>query len=772
MADVGPNPAIQNMRKRPSSEKSLRDFYYILFRHKRKIVGIFSIVVLTTLVGTLLMPDVYLSSAKLMVRLGRENVTLDPTATTGQVLAIGQERENEINSELEILNSRELAERVVEEIGAHNILSASNEPPGPDDSLLKKLRHSLRTVFGLPMIALSRLGAAPAPPTPDQQIRERDQAVRRLIRDLKVEAMKKSSILSVSYVSENPNIAREVVAKLIHCYQEKHINAHRTSGSYQFFSEQTEQLRAQIAQTEEALKNIKSQTGMASFVEQRRILLDRIGDQQRDYEQTDSAAAASAARISDLERTLASLPPTLQKEETTGFPNSAADELRKRLNELQLREQELLSTFTEKSVPVQEARRQIKEAESLLLKAQQTRQVTKGINSTYQQLQLELMSERAHLSSLRAKAETLAQQLAKAQEELRLVNETEIRMSDLERNLEIQRANYRKYLESLEQTRIDQALEMEKISNISIVQAPYLPVQPIRPNKKLNFLLGLFLGTFGGVGVAIISEFMDHSLKRPEDVEDVLHLPLLAAIPYVNGNAQAARAPMPGLLSDLKDRIATSRKCPAELRQLYEIFMERLIFPGGGNGSSPRVICITSSHPGEGSSTVATHIALTLAYCGEGRVLLIDSNFQNPSVHRIFGVNQSPGLAEILSDNNACATVIRPSPLPNLDLLCSGEAQEGFTWLADARTFAQMLDLWKREYSFIIFDTPAVWLGNHAVSLGSLVDTVILVVESEKARRETVRRAMDRLMDAKAQVAGVVLNKRRFYVPERLYRRL
>ena len=211
------------------------------------------------------------------------------------------------------------------------------------------------------------------------------------MKHLDIEATKKSNIISIGYETNDPQLAHDVVGKLVSFYLEKHINVHRTTGSYQFFDQQKESLQSSLAQTEENLRGLKNKTGTASIQEQRLILLERIGGMQNGLEQTESSAAASSARVKALKASLAGLPGTLQKEEITGFANSAADGMRKQIYELQLKEQELLSTFTENSIPVEEVRREIREGRSLLSKAEQTKQVTRGINENYQKIQLDLL---------------------------------------------------------------------------------------------------------------------------------------------------------------------------------------------------------------------------------------------------------------------------------------------------------------------------------------------------------------------------------------------
>jgi uncharacterized protein involved in exopolysaccharide biosynthesis/Mrp family chromosome partitioning ATPase len=753
-------------------EKTPREVYFILFRHKMKVMSFLVLVMLAAILGAVAVPDVYVSTSKLIVRLGRESVGLDPTATTGRVVTVGQERENEINSELEIINSRELSEKVVDTLGPRVILDAANDPPLDQNSLPLRLRyelsHALRsgmTIFGG--------SSASCDPLPAQTAIDRERGVQLLIKSLKVEAIKKSNIVQISFESRNPRLAHDVVEKLIGFYLDKHIYAHRTSGSYGFFSEQRDALRSEVGKTEQALKNLKAETGMSSLQEQRRILLERTGSLQRDLEQSESGMDASAAKIKALKAALASVPSVTQKEETTGFAGSAADELLKRLQELRLKEQELLSTYTPTSVPVVEIRRQIKEAQALMMETHQTRQVTRSINLTYKQLELDSMTEEGNYSSLLAKSQVLKQQLSNARKELMEVNESEVKLADLERELEIQKANYLKYTESLEQARIDQALEMEKISNINVFQPPSLPVKPDRPNRLLSLVLGALFGVIGGLGLAFVAEYLDHSFKQPEDVEERLRLPALAAIPLWGSNGRGSSVPvLPDIAQSADGEIKGAEKHLLELKELYEALIERLGAREEENRGSAPFVALTSCRQGEGSSTVAAHLALLLASRGEGRVLLVDANLQHPSVHRTFGVSISPGLADIVAIDSACATLTKPSGLANLDLLCSGKAEDGLAWLFESRNFALLLSLWRREYSFVVFDTPAFWEGSHPICLYSAVDAVILVVEAERVRWETAQRARDRLVDSGANVFGVVLNKRRFHVPDWLYQTL
>lgn len=490
-------------------QRSLRDFCYVIFRQKWKIILFFLAVMLVVTLGTFLAPQIYRSDAQLLIRLGRESVSLDPTVTTGPVIAVDQSRENEIKSELEILKSRDLIEKVVDAIGPSVLLKPSKE----------------RTGKSAPLTEAPRGRGSP--------LADRAKAILLVTKKLEIEALKNTNIISISYEAENRKLAQEVIDNLIGFYLEKHIDVHRTQGSYEFFDRQTDQLRNQLAQTEENLRHLKNKTGIASLNEQRSILFKRIGDLQQEIEKTDASVVASKAKIMAMQKSLADLPETLVTQQTTGNQNQGADMMRARLYELQLKEQDLLTRYDEKNKLIQDIRREIAEAQAILAKEERTRiQVTTGLNAAHKQVEGDLLSEKATLSSLQEKVNEERMQLASARNELKAINDEETRIVRVQRDATIQEANYHKYYEKLEQARIDHALEMGKISNISVVQPATYPLKPVRPRKLLNLALGLILGIFGGLGLAFSSEYMDHTFKKPEDIEERLKLPLLAAVSH------------------------------------------------------------------------------------------------------------------------------------------------------------------------------------------------------------------------------------------------
>jgi uncharacterized protein involved in exopolysaccharide biosynthesis len=233
-----------------------------------------------------------------------------------------------------------------------------------------------------------------------------------------------------------------------------------------------------------------------------------------------------------LREKLADTSPTQVQEKVSGVGNEGADAMRDRLFALEMTQQELHAKYTELHPEVRHVREQIDAARKILDQEERTRTHVKlGPSRPYEAIQLALLSQEPLLASLRAKAEALDGQLAAERSRLKTLNGHELQLASLQRAIDLEDANYRKYAENLEQANIDQALERERMSNINIVQPATFEPKPVRPRLAINLALGVVVGLFGGLGLALVADRADHSFHTPDDIERRLELPVLASIP-------------------------------------------------------------------------------------------------------------------------------------------------------------------------------------------------------------------------------------------------
>ncbi len=513
-------------------EITLRDAYRTMFRHRRKMAAWFlSAVVAATLI-TFFGPQAYRSESKLLVRLGRENVALDPTATLGQTAAVAVplSRENELNSEIVMLGSRVLLEKVVDAIGPEAILEEDERLSAAAPGAVQQAAEQQGVPFSLAWLSS---GAILTP---------RDRAIHKLQKMVNIEAVKKSDVIEVYCDTARPALSQHIISKLVDFYLDQHIRMNRTAGSRDFFDEQSERLRRELAASEDQLRDLKSETGLASPDDQRKIVVERVGRLEDRWLEAASEASAARAQVELLEKQLADQKETQVTARTVGFANEAADGMQQQLFALQLKYHELLAKYTDEHPAVTQVREQLEQAQAVWDREERSRsQVTTGPSRAFEETKLLLLAQKPVLASLEAKAETLLAQLKQERGELAELNANDVRLARLQREMELKEENYRKYSGHLEQARIDQALELQRISNVNVLQPATYQPKPVRPHKLLNLALGLLIGAFGSAGLALAAEGLDHSLQSPEDIESRLELPALASIPRFRPEQFVAR---------------------------------------------------------------------------------------------------------------------------------------------------------------------------------------------------------------------------------------
>jgi uncharacterized protein involved in exopolysaccharide biosynthesis len=460
-------------------EPAMSQLYHALLTHKRPMVYTFSCIMLVVIAATFLGQRIYTSEAKLFVRLGRESIALDPTATTGQVVMVSETRENEINSILELLKSREILTNVVAAVGPRIVLGSELV----DEQVQTAGMFQSINVF--------------APYSID------DEAIKHLAADLKIVAVRKSNVINISYEAKSPELARDIVASVIEKSREAHGRVNRIHGSHEFFAAQTDQLRDTVVRLEAELIELKNASGISSLGDQRVMKLQQIDELETTLLKTEASLSASTAEMQAQQALLKTIPATVTVGETTGMPHSATSAMREQLFALQVREKEMSSKFSEIHPLTVLIHDQVASLEAVLDREPVEPQVAHGLNTAHQEMSLAHLRGESSTASLRARAAVLREQLSSVRQELTTLNNHELDMARLAREIEMETLNYRKYAENLEQARIDHELEMKNISNMNVLQPPTYSITPTRPRRFFNLALGLVgaLATSLGLGL-------------------------------------------------------------------------------------------------------------------------------------------------------------------------------------------------------------------------------------------------------------------------------
>lgn len=484
---------------------SLRDFLRILFKRKTQILIFFFATFITVAVATFLTKPTYQAVAQILVKLGRENVYVPASGSASPVINFN--REEQINSEIEILKSRSLVMEVLNELGPESVYAdLAGGPSG--------IRAAI-----LPSTGESRTPA--------------EKALLIMQKALDVQGIKKSNVIEVSFKHTDPQTAAAVVNKLSNLFLDRHLNVYKTPQSYEFFQQQSELLKNKLGEAEARLQALKEQHDVTALDEQQSILLRQSAEMRAALNETLSRVVEVENRVGQLQQQLAAVPRNIPQGEEIDHNPYLISTLEARLVELQLKEKELLTKYTEESRLVKNVRDEINIVSRKLTDNQEKRygKTRTGVNPTHQQLQQELLRSQADFQALVAKSQAQRAQLSDYKKEIDQFNRVETEYNQLQQQVDVDRQNYRLYLTKFEESRISDAMDTEKIASVSLIEPAQIPLKPVAPKKMLNLVLGLFLGALGGLGLAFFLEYLDDSLGEIDQVEEQLQLPVLGVLP-------------------------------------------------------------------------------------------------------------------------------------------------------------------------------------------------------------------------------------------------
>jgi uncharacterized protein involved in exopolysaccharide biosynthesis len=487
----------------PTREQILQIYRFVqraIERYWRKGVLVFALAAVLALFGTILMPRSYYSEARLFVRFGREN-QVDPTASGGQMVALYESRESEINSLIEILKSRAILDRVVTELSPEFVLygreRASGQEPG-----------------------------ASAPTTKAHQM-----AVIRLSKNMSIAAPRKSNIISVACKANSPDTAQKIVAKLVEVYQEEHVRVHRSPGTYAFFEEQAKQSLSAWQKAAGELRETKDRLGIVTIEGHRKKLEDQIADIDSKRLANQSELKTSRAKIASLESLVATLPATIVTQEV-GSASAAADGMRQSLYTLEAQEQELSVKMQEGHPRLVALRQQLRELRDILANQPAEKiHATEALNPSRQALEGSLLAERAQADSLAERDRSLATSQQQLRTELTALNGQSNAIDELNQRVALAEGNHKEYNQRLEQARINRTLDDERISSLSLVQPASYMATSAGPRRLYVLALGLVVAGLSGLATVLVLAWFNPLIETAEQLTAVLNLPVTGIVP-------------------------------------------------------------------------------------------------------------------------------------------------------------------------------------------------------------------------------------------------
>lgn len=728
-----------NRHHEPAFGFSLSDIYFILFRHKKAIVVLTLLGLVAGACYFFLQQPPFQSDAKLLIKYITE--THDETANqkNTQLREAGDASSGVLLAEAEIMSSFDLFRQVATNVGPERILAKLG---GGKDPIL---------------------------------------AAALIKRQLKVMPGKESGVITVTFTHPDPEMCKPVLTEIIQDYIDLSHNVHAAIGvSDESLQERINSMRLQINQIDDEIRIAKTNAGIVDLAAAKKSNQDEVDRISRELNMMEtevvgptevqyktptsvpggtnnSATPAPAAEIARYKNAVSRLAMFSKKEDEYLFVRGYTES-----NKLVLEVRENIAQVGKIKTELEDKYPSLAEMVFALV---DTTPTATAANSASQ----------SNYSPARMKKLQSLLGIIKAQA-IKL-DEAEARINDLTRRKQTLDDSYKLFTTQLEQNQIRLTFGPGQISNIVLVESPTPPSKNLGKYYKMIGCLiagGLLAGLFWAFFIEL---YVDRTVKRASEIEKKLNIPFFLAIPAIGKSERkllsapsrqtefSGPAPSGGSLAPTAKLEMNSASVNHALDSHYDALRDRLVlyFESINLTRKPKLVAVTSAGRGAGVSTIASGLAASLSETGDGRVLLVDMNQENGGAQQFFHGKANCKLDDALLRDKRDEALVQE----RLYVVSEGSASDKLSRVLPKRFAALVPQLKASDYDYIIFDMPPVSQTSITTRLAGFMDTVMLVIESEKTDRETVQQANALLTQSKANVTAV-LNKTKQHVPGRL----
>jgi polysaccharide biosynthesis transport protein len=688
----------------PAREPHLWDYLLILRKHQWLILSFMLAVVTIVSIATFRMHPVYVASTR--IELGRENANILPFQGTDSYDYM-LDLENYIETQSKILTSETLALQTIRS----GILTGVGSPETQSDAIVTgSLANQKRP---------PELGA--------------------FLGSLSVKRVPNSRLMDISYEADSPELAAQVVNAHIRNFIDQNRRSHydATTAATTWLTDQLDELKIKVKNSEDARLDYERKNQIWEVDDKQNITTQRLSELNRQLIDAQSDRMKKQSMYDFAKQGDADIVPQIRD-------SASVQDLLKRRSDINGQYAEALAQYGPNFPKVQRLQSQMKEMDQNL--EREKKAVVARLGSEFHEAQ--------------QREELLSRTLEQQKTEANLMSERMVQYNILKRDAEADKALYDGLLTKLKEAGISSALQS---SNIRVVDPAMIPSTPARPAKMRNVTLAFLVGMVGGIGLAILREYMDNTVKTPDDIETLSRLPSLAVVPAFqdsDGDAPKRRS----LSDSLKNghsrhvELVAQHLPKSQMSEAFRALRTALLLSQAGH--PPQVILVTSALPREGKTTAAANLAVTLAQLGD-RTLLIDADLRKPGVGRLLNLNGNKyaGLSSYLAGVSSLDLVTVQHPaIPNLSAIPTGPLPPNPADLLSSHRFADALTELRTKFKFIVIDTPPVMAATDAVILSVKADGVLMVVRSGETPKEAFSRTRDLLMSVKCRLLGVVLN--------------
>ncbi len=556
-----------------------------------------------------------------------------------------------------------------------------------------------------------------------QEDAEKSELIDAYLNRLKITPVRDSNLVNISFMSAKPEEAKKIVNRHAGEYINENLEVRfaASNDAVKWLQKQVLVKKELLEKAEHSLQAYKEEKNIVSLEDKQNIIVQKLEDlnlkltNARTERMKLETIYNLTKKYDGKQEMLETIPEIIESDQISALNNIHVS-LRTEIEKLSQRYGKNHPTMI----------REVMKAESLKIKiSEEIVKLAKSIEAKYKVT----LSQEENLSKALEEQKIVALQL----------NRDALAYGTLKRESEGERAMYEILLKRLKETDMTGKLQT---SNIRIVDFAETPRRSIKPRKKRNVLLGAILGLFIGIGLAFFLEYLDNTIKRPEDVERYLGIPLL------------------GIIEKFKTQDSTSELITHELpksviseaiRSVRTSIMFSMI------DKPKKLIMVTSSVAGEGKTFTASNLACAVAQTGKN-TLLVDTDLRKPRVNEVFSVKRKPGLSNHLIGVDDLKSIVRTTSVPNLSIVTCGIIPPNPSEMLESTLMEKFCEAVREKFDVVIFDTPPSMTVTDGVVLSRNMDGVIITIKSGSTVKNTVKRCISQLTSGKCEMLGAVIN--------------
>jgi polysaccharide biosynthesis transport protein len=683
-----------------------QQYWLIAKRRWQPTVGVFAAIMVLTSFGASLQKPSYTASGKLLVRANRlPTLTGLGSESAGRISNLTMQS-NPLRTEAESILSHPILERT---IAALKLTDNQGKPIAPD--------------------ALGK--------------------------QIKVKDVSGADVLRITYENRDAEHAAELINQLMREYLQSNIleNRSEAAAAREFIVQQLPKTEVTVRQAEIALRQFKERSGIADLEREEELLTDALGKIESQITDVRTDLSALNTRFETLQSKLQmdaqqaldistlSQSPGVQQVLTQLQQIQVQLELeRTRYQEVHPEIVSLLSKESSLKDLLQQRMSDTIGAQTVTQQDLTPGEIKQGLIKDFVNAEVERLSLASRLSALGVARDTYQQRVS-------AVPRLEQEQRELQRTLGAAQSTYESLLKRLQEV---QLTERQTVGTARIIESATIPTQPSGSKKNIIFMLGTVLATLLSLGTVTFLELRDRSIKSTKEAREFFGYTWLGTIPFFGKSTHARSRRQEWTIPDLPVRDAPRSMTSASYRMLqanlkFLSLDDRL-----------KSIVITSSVPKEGKSTIAANLSATLAQLGR-RTLLIDADMHHPSQHHIWNLTNAQGLSDVIVGQSSVDSTVIPVA-ENLDVLTCGVIPPNPLALLDSKRTLSLIESFARGYDFVIVDAPPLVVEAEALTLGKIMDGILLVVRPGVVDFASATVAKELLQQSSQNVLGMVIN--------------